>query len=413
MAFGRLGGLAIAARGRALYALDQPTFRRLWAAALLDAFGTWMERLSVGWFVLASTGSVFLAALSFAVRNAPNMVFGPFGGAIADRFDRPSVLRVTATVRAALLVGVGWVVLAGVHSPWPILLLVAMSGIARACEMPATQATIADIVGVSRAAGAVGLHTFGVRLAGVIGSFVAGFLLDLVGPGAVFLIAAAAVGLAALVYSTLRVPRGTAAMRVTQSLWRDAIEGLRTVLRIPVVLALLLLAVGIEIFAFSYQSLLPAVADRVLHVGAPGLGTLTLAAGLGGIAGMAALSLLGDAGRKGPLLLGVTLMFGASLIAFAWSDHFALSLALIGFAGAMAAMFDALQWVLLQASVPDEVRGRVIGTWMAAIGFGWLGPIALGALAQGAGVQTGVAVGGAIALALGAGAAGVTSLRRL
>src|SRR5262249_16950913 len=157
-----------------------------------------------------------------------------------------------------------------------------------------------------------------------------------------------------------------------QSIMGDAIEGLRTVLAIPVVLALLLLAVGIEIFAFSYQSLLAVVAERVLHIGATGYGTLSLAAGLGGITGIVVPSLVGDSVRRGPLLIGVTLAFGASLMAFAASDRFALSFVLICVAGGTAAMFDTLQWVLLQASVPDEVRGRVIGTWMAAIGFGWL-----------------------------------------
>lgn len=408
-----LAGSLLAARGRALHALEYPAFRRLWTAALLDSVGTWMERLAVGWFVLNETGSVFLAALSFAIRNAPNMVFGPFGGAIADRFERPKILRTTAWIRATLLVGVGMLVITGVHSPWPLLAMVALSGMARASEMPAIQTSIADIVGIERSSSAIGLHTFGVRVVGAIASFVGGILLEVAGPGAVFFVAAGAVALAALTYSTLRVPRVRAASRGTTSLWSDAMDGMRIMLRIPAVLALLLLALGIEIFAFSYQALLPGVAERVLHVNAFGLGTLTLAIGLGGIAGTGALATLADRTRRGLLLLGVTFVFGVGLIAFAASEHFALSFAIILVVGAMAAMFDGLQWVLLQVSVPDAVRGRVIGVWMMAIGFGWLGPIMLGAVAQSVGVQPGIAIGGAVAIILGLAAASSSSLRRL
>lgn len=402
------------ARGnRALYALGFPAFRRIWLAAILDGFGNWMERLAVGWFVLNVTGSVFLAALSFAVRSAPNIVLGPFGGAVADRFERPRVLMVTAAARALLLGGIAGTVLAGLTAVWPILVLVMLSGVARSSEIPAAQAMITDIVGRSRAASAIGLHAFGVRSVGVLGAFAGGVLIEWIGVGLVFLCAGAAVAAAALVYAGVRVPRVRTVGAGARSLWGDALEGIRLVLRIPVVLTLLLLAVGVEVFAFSFNSLLPAVAERVLNVDAAGLGALTLGAGVGGMLGTASLSLLGDEARRGPLLLGVTLCFGVLLIALAPSERFALSLAILVGVGAMAAMFDALQWVLLQASVPDEMRGRVVGAWMSAIGFGWMGPIVIGATAEVAGTQWALAASGAIALALGLGALGSRGLRGL
>jgi len=81
--------------------------------------------------------------------------------------------------------------------------------------------------------------------------------------------------------------------------------------------------------------------------------------------------------------------------------------------GSMAAMFDALQWALLQASVPDEMRGRVIGLWTTAIGFGWLGPVVLGGTADIFGTRWAVAAGGAIALLVAGAAVASPRLRRL
>ena len=86
MTDGTTGTTAQRGRPRAWDAMGHPAFRRLCVASYLDSFGTWAERLAVGWFVLDTTGSVFLAALSFAARSAPNMFLGPLGGAVTDRF---------------------------------------------------------------------------------------------------------------------------------------------------------------------------------------------------------------------------------------------------------------------------------------------------------------------------------------
>lgn len=402
------------ARIRALDALRHAAFRRLCLATYVDAFGTWMERLAVGWFVLDTTGSVFLAALSFAARSAPNMFLGPFGGAVADRFSRPRVLMVTTSaksVQMCVLAAFGFVELS---SAWPVLALVAFGSVTRASEVPTVQGLIGDIVGPARAAGAISLHASGTRTITLVASVAGGVLLQTLGPGPVFLIAAATSALGALVYSTLRVTpvvnHGTGARR---SLWGDAVEGLRVALHIPVVLTLLLLALAVEVFAFSYQSLMPALADRVLLIDAAGLGLLTFGASLGGVLGVLALTQLVEVARRGVLLAVVTTVFALSLLALATSDRFLLSLGLMVVIGSMAAMFDALQWALLQASVPEEVRGRVIGLWVTAIGFGWLGPVILGGTAAVFGTQWAIATGGAVALLVAGAAVASPRLRQL
>ena len=118
----------------------------------------------------------------------------------------------------------------------------------------------------------------------------------------------------------------------------------------------------------------------------------------------AALSLLGDRARRGTVLLGVTSTFGVLLVLFASTQRFELALLFIAGVGAMAALFDALQLVLLQSNVPDEMRGRVIGGWSTALGWGWLGPIVLGGTAEAVGLQPTIAVAGALVVALAVGA---------
>ena len=108
------------------------------------------------------------------------------------------------------------------------------------------------------------------------------------------------------------------------------------------------------------------------------------------------MSLLRGSVGRGPMLLAVTAGYGLFLVAFAASSNFAVSLLLVAGVGAMAALFDALQWVLLQGNVPREMRGRAIGGWIWVIGFGWVGPIALGAAGEAVGVQWTIAGSGGI-----------------
>ncbi|MBI4306224.1 MAG: MFS transporter, partial [Chloroflexi bacterium] len=75
-----------------LRSLGYPAFRRAVIAFILVAIASWMERLVVGWYVHQQTQSAFLTAATFAARSAPQVVFGPIAGAVADRFDRRRVL---------------------------------------------------------------------------------------------------------------------------------------------------------------------------------------------------------------------------------------------------------------------------------------------------------------------------------
>lgn len=379
--------------------LREPAFRRLCLASYTDAAGTWMERLAVGWFVLDTTGSVFLAALSFAARSAPNMLLGPFGGVVADRFPRPRVLTVTTAMKAVLMGVLAVLGVRGVDSAWAVLAVVALGAVARVSEQPTVQALIGDVVGRARVGAATSLHASGARAVGLVASLGAGFLLEVAGPGPVFACAAVTSAAASMQFAVLRVdsaPR--VGERIRRSLLADAAEGLRVAAGIPVVVLLLVLAVTVEVFAFSYQSLVPALAERVLRVDAAGLGVLTFGASLGGVLGMLLLTRLVGAVREGLLLGAVSACFAVALLLLARVERFEVAVAVILVVGMSAAMFDGLQWVLLQRNVPDAVRGRVIGLWTMAIGFGWLGPVVLGATAEALGTQPALAIGGVVAL---------------
>lgn len=379
-----------------LSSFEEPEFRTVWFGAVLFGLGMWMERLAIGWFVLDESGSVFLAALSFAIRTVPNLVLGPIGGAVSDRLPRERVLLATSIVRmvaAALMAMVVWIDVAAI----PILLvLVFITGSTIAFQNTSLQPLQAEIVGPHRLGNAISLTSFGQRTIGVAGALTGGILIGWLGPAPAFFAAAIPLAGAAIMFSRVRprpVRRSSGAAFAA-----DVIEGLRLIVQTPMVRLLLGMMILVEIFGFSFNGLLPAVAERVLEVGPERLGVLTAGVSVGAMLGTLFLVVTADRLPRGLMLIAVFGAFGVLIVVLGNSTLFWLSLLAVAGIGACAAMVDALEWIMLQDSVPDELRGRALGGWNFAIGWGWIGPVALGATAAATSVSTALTVSGALLL---------------
>jgi predicted MFS family arabinose efflux permease len=366
------------------------------------------ERLAVGWVVLIETDSVFLTAASFAVRKAPTTLVAPVAGEISDRVPRSRLLAVTAFYKAIIVALLGFTTLNGGAGIGWLFVLAALSGLARPFEVSATQGLITDIVPRRQAMRAMALQSTGAKAVGALGSLVGGLAIAGFGATAPFLAGAGVFMVAAAAMMT--VPRGRRAAHAPivlhPRILLEAVQALAGLGRRPVVRTLLFTAFVVEIFGFAFGSVLPVVARDVLDVEARGLGALSLMLGLGSVVGMATLATFSDLPRKGLLLVAVTICYGVTLVVFAASGIFAVSLVVVMGVGAMAALFDAIQWTLLQQHVPDDLRGRVIGGWVFAISFGWVGQLALGAASHAFGVQWALGAAGAMVAVTGVAAYG-------
>jgi len=384
---------------RPFQSFSAPGFPRIWTAAVLFALGQWTERLAIGWFVFDQTDSAFLTAATIAAAAAPGIIFGPIAGAVSDRSPRPHVLAFAAALKAAVLLTIAILVATDFTHIVLLLLLVAISGVGNSFHISSLHTLSGDIAGPTRRASAISIVSTGQRAVSAAGALGAGIVIATAGPTTSFLLTATAFVLATATYRGLADPRPPAG-RAHATFLADTFEGLRIVGQVPMVGILLGLMVVIEIFGFSYMSILPALADRVLNVGPIGLGGLTAAGSLGSVAGTLVLATYADRARLGLLFIGIFCAFGVLLIALGTSNWYAISLLAVAGVGACAAMVDALEWIMLQAAVPDRLRGRVLGAWNVAIGFGWVGPLLLGALADATSVEVTFASAGAILIAV-------------
>ncbi len=387
--------------------------RWLGLSVFFHSIGMVGEQVVLGWYILEITDSAFLVGVALGVRNLPLLLAGIPAGVVADRGDRVRLLQISGVTMAAGTALLGSLVAARLGGVGPALMLTFVTGCARALHQTARQGYAHDIAGGGRVVHALALVALTSRLGGLLGSLVAGFLIARLGSGAAFLVVAAGYLVSAVAMLPARSP-GPPSEANANSVRDDVFGFLGTIRHNRVLLPLMSLTAIAEVLGFSHQALLPSLARDVLRVGPEGLGVMTAARQVGGLAGIAFTSGLGGARGYGPLFLSVLIAFGGSLVALGLAPSFPVVLLVLVGANALGAVTDVLAQTLIQLAVPSGLRGRAGGAWVVSIGMAPLGQFQVGALASLFGVGAALGVNGLALMAVGAAAALlVPRLRRL
>ncbi|MBV8558900.1 MAG: MFS transporter [Planctomycetaceae bacterium] len=394
-------GVQPPASGRipALRALASRNYRLFFAGQLVSLIGTWMQSVAQSWLVYRLSGSpVLLGLVSFA-GQIPVFLLAPVGGSLADCRDRHRIIVTTQSASMALAMILAGLTLGGQVQIGHVFVLATLLGVVNAFDIPARQAFLVDMVGRDDLISAIALNSSMVNGARIVGPAVAGVLVAAVGEGWCFF----ANGL-----SYLAVLAGLLAMRLevrprsprAGSPLAHVVEGFGFVARTAPIRDLLGLLGLISLMGTPYAVLMPIFADQILHGGAKELGLLMGASGLGALLGALVL-----ASRRGVRGLGrwvsrAAAGFGVSLIAFSLSRRFWLSEALLVPVGFSMMVEMAASNTLIQAMVPDRLRGRVMAVYsMMFMGMAPFGALLAGALAQRVGAPGTVASGGAACIA--------------
>ena len=394
-------------------ALRHRNFQLFFSGQLISLVGTWMQTVAQSWLVYRLTGSgLKLGAVGFA-SQIPVFLFAPIGGIIADRSDRRQTVIATQTASMLLAFVLAALTLSGRIQVWHVFVLAALLGMVNAVDIPTRQSFLVDMVGKEDLMNAIALNSSMFNGARVIGPAVAGILVAKLGEGWCFF--ANGVSYIAVIIGLLLM-KVNAAPRVSAhtSPLEHIIEGFRFVSRTAPIRALLLLLGLVSVTGMPYAVLMPIFAARILRsggqelatligshdLGAVRLGILMGATGVGALLG--ALTLAMRSGVKG-LGRWVTVCcagFGVSLILFAASPYFWVSVALLLPVGYFLMLQMACSNTLIQVMVPDTLRGRVMGVYsMTFMGLAPLGALLGGALADRLGAPLTVAIGGLAAVA--------------
>jgi MFS family permease len=356
-------------------------FRLYFVGQLISVSGTWMQSVALAWLVVAYLAPPgqrgvdvgFTTALQFL----PMLLFGAWGGLIADRLDKRRLLFATQGSAGILALALGVLVLwgrgpAGHAHLWEVYLLALLLGVVNLFDNPARQTFVIEMVGKDDLPNAVSLNSIVMNGARVIGPALSGLLIATAGIGVCFLanaasyvavIAALAMMTRAELHPAQRVARAKGQLRA----------GLRYAWGTPNLRDPLLLVCVVGLLAYNFSVILPLFARETFHGGA---GTFALLTSL--MAGGAVIGGLVVANRGKPnihRLTGIGMCFGVLIAAVALSPGIVAACVLLVFMGALSISFIATANSTIQLRVEPTMRGRV----MALYAMGFLGTTPLGA----------------------------------
>ena len=373
-------------------------YRLFFFGQLISVVGTWMQSVAQSWLVYELTNSRLLLGVIGALTQLPSLFFSVFGGALVDRLPKRKIIIFTQATAMTLAFVLAALVHWHVVQVWHIAAIALCSGFVMAIDIPARQSFVVEMVGKEDLLNAIALNSSCFNLARVLGPSVAGLLI-VVGMDWCFFLNGISFIAVIVGLLLMHLPEWTRP-EVTDNIMARVREGFVYVRGRPDIMITLGLLACMAVFGFSYQVLMPVFARDILQVGPKGMGFLASANGIGAFA--AALLI---ASRKRPtrkLQFGTALVFAAAVYGFSLSQSFHVSLALLMIAGGCSVAFIATCNTMLQLSVPDEIRGRVMGLYsLSFIGMGPAGSLLSGTLAHAWGAPWAVCIG-AVASATGA-----------
>lgn len=372
-------------------------YRLYWTGAVVSNVGTWMQRIAQDWLVLhLSHNSGFALGVTTGLQFLPMLLFGLWGGVLADRYDKRKLLQLTQLAMAVVALSLALLDLGGVVQVWHVYLLALALGVVTAVDNPARQAFVVEMVGSRDTSNAVALNSASFNTARIVGPAVAGLLINLIGTGPVFVVNAVSY---AAVLVGLRMMRADELRRPDRQRRRrgQLREGLRYVKERPDLLLPIIIVGFVGTFGFNFQITMALMAKEVFHRGAASFGLLATAMALGSLAG--ALLAARRSRPRARLFVESAVAFGVLEIVSGLLPTYGLFMAVLVPIGVFSISLSTTANAYVQISSSPSMRGRVMSLYVLVFMGGTpLGAPIVGWAAGQFGAKWSLIIGGAISL---------------
>jgi len=377
---------------RSFVALRHRDFRLLWIGLLLSLTGSFMQNAAILWHVsLLVPPERKALALGFVglVRVVPIVVFSLISGVVADALDRRRLMLMTNLAAAVVAVALAFLSLRGLTAVWPVYVLAAIGASVGAFDLPARQALVPSLVPREHLPNAIALNSIMFQLASVAGPSLGGLLIAAEDIASAYIVNALSFVFVIAALLMMRPahastsPAGVNANAKPDLSFRAALEGLRFVLRSPLIRSTMVLDFLVTFFA-SATALLPIYAQDILRVGPRGYGWLFAAPSIGALVTSAAMVPLTDRiERRGETLIWAVVGHGIATIMFGVSTGFWLAFVALALTGATDTVSTVIRNIVRQIETPDHLRGRMTGVNMVFfVGGPQLGELEAGLVAN-------------------------------
>ncbi len=377
-------------------------FRLFWIGQTVSLIGTWMQQVGQSWLALELTDNAFFVGLVAAASTLPVLLFSLYGGVVADRRSKLHIVMVCQALLLIEAAALWWLTWTGRMNVEWLLVLATIGGIISAFEIPARQALTVELVSREDLVDAIALNSGGFNLARIIGPSLAAIVLAKLGLAWCFGINAISYFAVLGSLAFMKLPAWTPVENLV-SPFEQLKQGLAYIRGTRAVSGLMGVIAIYSIFGFQYLTMMPVVARDLLRTGASGYGALLTFVGVGALTGALSLAALGPRIRRGRLFRATAFAFAALTILFSFVRSVPLAAVVLLFLGLTMLINGALANGILQTVVPDELRGRVMATYVFVyVGFTPFGSFAAGAIARVVGVEWAIFSGGVVMLAYSA-----------
>lgn len=377
---------------RTFPALRESNYRLYVASQLLTNPAGWMQRIAQDWLILQLSGNVALVGLTVTLQLGPMLLFGLWGGVLADRYNKRAILMITQSIFAASALALGVLVVTGLVQPWHILVSALLLGLATVPDNPARQSFVVEVAGGDNLRNAISLNSTVFQLGALTGPAIAGVSIAAFGEGPSFLVNAAAGVVAVLLLAKMNPAKLSAPPRASRE--RGQLRaGLQHVGERPEILWTVVLVGMVALTGINLATVLSAYADSVFASGAGGYGLLSAAVALGAVIGSVASARRMQVGLRQLVYLAVAL--GLLQVIAALMPTEALFVPVLVAVGAVSLYYLTGGNTLIQTTVAPSMRGRVMAVYiMVFFGAQAVAGSLIGFVADHAGAQMAMVVTG-------------------
>jgi len=348
------------------------SFRYQWPADLATSWAFEMETLILGWYVLVETGSVFMLTI-FASLQYIGTLIAPMFGVLGDRLGHRAVLCAMRAVYTVLATTVMVLAFTNILNPWHVLIISGLMGLVRPSDVGTRAAVVGDIMPREQLMGAMSIQRTTQDSAKIAGALSGAGLVALLGMGPAYLVVASFYGASSFFTywaGRMQAPRARqpADGSVRPTPWRDLKEGLVYVWRTPHLLAVMTMALFLNMTAFPMMNhLLPVVAKQVYHADQTWLGYMVASASFGALVGSIIISRRGTTLPPARMMTAFGVAWLAMLFVFSQIEQPVIGIFALMLAGCAQAMGLVPMLTMLLRTADTQYRGRVMGIRMLAI----------------------------------------------
>ncbi|MSP21974.1 MAG: MFS transporter [Dehalococcoidia bacterium] len=363
-------------------------FRYLTLSTLAAGFAQWAKQIALFALIFDMTGSAVQLGTIAAFRGAVGALIAPYGGYLAERYARKTVIIWSTALDGVLAAALAVLVLTDRAAPWHVYAIAFGGGLAQSINQPARQALVYDVTTDETLPNAIAMNSMVQNISRVTGPSAFGMMMGLWGVGS-GLVALTVLQITALLVTMLISSNTRQVMLVKgagESTLRQIAEGFKYSWSDKRILGLILISTIPSLLVYPYIPFLKVVSEEVLHRGTAGFGWLSSMMGWGSLIGLFFLAYVGSARNRGRLMIGCFILYTALLAGFSASSNFYLSLLILATAGIPHGVAMAINQTLIQQHIPSQLRGRVMAVFQLSHAVQPLGsfPMAFAIAAYGA-----------------------------